>query len=194
MVTSGMLAARADPIRPQCWDCVEKLIMQLPADNPNEDPGYEQGLTPGSVLPALTQCSLDDSEIPMLQQIIGIFTDAAVNRGGAAYVRDHLPEVAKLSADDRAKLVDGATQDLETTLRHLIDHNCRLLLKSHFDEGAGRKWLLHMVKLGRGPDLAYREPNGVSTPDARRASSRDAAVSRQTAPAGGSFPGHSYRV
>jgi hypothetical protein len=150
MLTSAPFAAHADPLRPQCWDCVEKLIMQLPAENPNEDPAYEQGLTPGSVLPALTQCSLDDGEIPTLQQIIGIFTDAAVNRGGAGYVRDHLPEVAKLSAEDRAKLVDGAAQDLETTLRHLIDHNCRLLLKSHFDEGAGRRWLLHMVELGRG--------------------------------------------
>jgi hypothetical protein len=153
----GMLAAHADPIRPQCWDCLDKLIMQLPADNPNEDPGYEQGLTPGSVLPALAQCSLDDSEIPTLQQVIGIFTDAAVNGGGAAYVRDHLPEVPKLSAEDRAKLVDGATQDLETTLRHLVDHNCRLLLQSHFDEGAGRKWLLHMVELGRGPERPYQE-------------------------------------
>jgi hypothetical protein len=146
----GTLAARADPLRPQCWDCLQDLIMQQPADNPNEDPAYEQGLTPGSVLPALAQCSLDDSEIPTLQQIIGIFTDASVNRSGVAYVRDHLPEVAKLSAEDRAKLVDGATQDLETTLRHLIDHNCRLLLRSHFDEGAGRRWLLHMVELGRG--------------------------------------------
>src|SRR5215831_2852123 len=79
MLALGTLPARADPIRPQCWDCIAKLIMQLPADNPNEDPAYEQGLTPGSVLPALTQCSLDDSEIPTLQQIIGIFTDAAVN-------------------------------------------------------------------------------------------------------------------
>jgi hypothetical protein len=62
--------------------------------------------------------------------------------------------VAKLSGDDRAKLVDGATQDLETTLRHLIDHNCGLLLKSHFDEGASRTWLLHMVEMGRGPALS----------------------------------------
>jgi len=157
MLTLGAPTARADPIRPQCWDCLDKLIMQLPADNPNEDPAYEQGLTPGSVLPALMQCSLDDSEIPTLQQVIGIFTDAAVNRGGAAYVRDHLPEVAKLSAEDRAKLVDGATQDLETTLRHLVDHNCRLLLQSHFDEGAGRNWLLHMVELGRVPERPYQE-------------------------------------
>ena len=107
MLALGAPTARADPIRPQCWDCLDKLIMQLPADNPNEDPAYEQGLTPGSVLPALMQCSLDDSEIPTLQQVIGIFTDAAVNRGGAAYVRDHLPEVAKLSAEDRASWWTG---------------------------------------------------------------------------------------
>ncbi|HET7883441.1 MAG TPA: hypothetical protein VFL55_21320 [Acetobacteraceae bacterium] len=157
ILAAWTLAARADPIRPQCWDCIDKLIMQLPADNPNQDPGYEQGLTPGSVLPALTECSLDDSEIPTLQQVIAIFTDASVNQGGAAYVRDHLPEVAKLTAEDRAKLVDGATQDLETTMRHLVDHNCRLLLKSHYDEGAGREWLLHMVALGRGPAVAFQE-------------------------------------
>ena len=160
MLALGAPTARADPIRPQCWDCLDKLIMQLPADNPNEDPAYEQGLTPGSVLPALMQCSLDDSEIPTLQQVIGIFTDAAVNRGGAAYVRDHLPEVAKLSAEDRAKLVDGATKDLETTLRHLVDDNCRLLLQSHFDEGAGRKLAAAHGRTGARPGAPV--PGGFS--------------------------------
>lgn len=139
----------ADPIRPQCWECLQRLAMQLPAVNPQEDPSYEQGLTPGSVLPALTVCSLDDSEIPDLQRVIGIFTDASVNGGGVAYVRKQLEQVSQVSADDRAKLVDGARQDLDTTLRHLVDHNCRLLLKSHFDEGASRAWLLHMIELGR---------------------------------------------
>ncbi|HEY2186858.1 MAG TPA: hypothetical protein VGH39_17855, partial [Xanthobacteraceae bacterium] len=43
----------------------------------------------------------------------------------------------------------GARQDLDTTLRHLVDHSCRLLLQSHFDEGASRQWLLHMIELGQ---------------------------------------------
>jgi hypothetical protein len=141
-------AARADPINPQCWECVRRLAMELPETNPQEDPSYEQGLTPGSVLPALSQCSLDDGEIPTLQQIIDVFTDALVENGGVAYVREHLAQVPKVSADDRAKLVDGAAQSLDSTLRHLVDHNCRLLLKSHFDEGASRLWLLKMIKLG----------------------------------------------
>jgi hypothetical protein len=123
--------ALADPPRLQCWDCLQKLALQLPAQNPQQDPTYEQGLTPGSVLPALSQCSLDDGEIPDLKRIIQVFTD---------------PQV---SPSDRAKLVDGARKDLDTTLRHLVDHNCRLLLQSHFDEGASRDWLLRMINLGR---------------------------------------------
>jgi hypothetical protein len=122
--------------------------MELPETNPQEDPSYEQGLTPGSVLPSLSQCSLDDDEIPSLQQIIEVFTDALVDGGGVAYVREHLAQIAKVSADDRAKLVDGAAQSLDSTLRHLVDHNCRLLLKSHFDEGGSRQWLLKMIELG----------------------------------------------
>jgi hypothetical protein len=144
--------AAADPIRPQCWDCLQHLAMQLPAVNPQEDPQYEQGLTPGSVLPALAACSLDDSELPVLQQIIQVFTEASVQRGGAGYVQQHLEQMPQVSADDRARLVDGARQDLDTTLRHLVDHNCRLLLRSHFDEGASRAWLLKMIALGRGPE------------------------------------------
>jgi hypothetical protein len=142
--------AGADPARPQCWQCLERLAMDLPAVNPQEDPSYEEGLTPGSVLPALTACSLDDRDIPDLQQIITIFTDASVAGGGAAYVREHLEQMPQVSADDRNKLVDGAKQDLEATLRHLVDHNCRILAKSHFDEGASRQWLLHMIELGQG--------------------------------------------
>src|ERR1700733_8626798 len=65
----------ADPKSPQCWDCLQHLAMGLPVVNAQEDPSYEQGLTPGSVLPGLAQCSLDDSEIPTLRQIIKIFTD-----------------------------------------------------------------------------------------------------------------------
>lgn len=141
--------ARADPPRLQCWDCLQHLATELPAANPQEDPTYEQGLTPGSVLPALSQCSLDDSEIPDLKRIIQVFTDAQVNGGGATYVQKHLEQLPQVSPDDRAKLVDGARKDLDTTLRHLVDHNCRLLLQSHFDEGASRTWLLRMINLGR---------------------------------------------
>ena len=142
-------SAAADPKSPQCWDCLQRLAMGFPAINAQEDPTYEQGLTPGSVLPALAQCSLDDGEIPKLRQIINVFTNAQVEHGGAAYVRDHLAQLPDLNADDRAKLVDGAMQDLDRTLRHLVDHSCRLLLQSHFDEGASRQWLLHMIDLGQ---------------------------------------------
>jgi hypothetical protein len=144
--------ARADPIRMQCWDCLQRLAMELPAVNPQEDPTYEQGLTPGSVLPALTTCSLDDSEIPDLGRVIQVFTDAQVKGGGVAYVRQQLEHLPEVSAGDRAKLIDGARQDLDTTLRHLVDHNCRLLLQEHFDEGGSRGWLLHMIDIGRGSD------------------------------------------
>jgi len=126
--------------------------MELPEVNPQEDPFYEQGLTAGSVLPALAQCSLDDGEIPVLQQIIGVFTDALVEDGGAAYVREHLDQMPQVSPDSRAKLTDGAVQSLDSTLRHLVDHNCRILLKSHFDEGASREWILQMIELGRNSD------------------------------------------
>jgi hypothetical protein len=143
-------SANADPRRLQCWDCLRRLAMELPAVNPQEDPSYEQGLSAGSVLPALTSCSLDDSEIPTLRKIITIFTDASVNGGGVAYVQQRLDQLQEISAEDRAKLLDGARQDLDSTLRHLIDHNCRILLRSHFEEGASRDWILHMIALGRG--------------------------------------------
>jgi hypothetical protein len=146
------LPAAADPIRPQCWDCLQRLAMQLPEVNPQEDPTYEQGLPPGSVLPALTACSLDDGEIPVLQRIIQVFTDASVQGGGAVYVQKHLEQIPQVSAEDRSRLVDGARQDLDTTLRHLVDHNCRILLQSHFAEGASRAWLLHMIAVGRSPE------------------------------------------
>jgi hypothetical protein len=144
--------ARADPIRMQCWDCLQRLAMELPAVNPQEDPSYEQGLTPGSVLPALTSCSLDNSEIPDLRRVIQVFTDAQVKGGGVAYVRQQLEHMPEVSADDRAKLIDGARQDLDTTVRHLVDHNCRILLQDHFDQGGSRAWLLHMIDIGRGSD------------------------------------------
>ena len=142
-------APHADPIRPQCWDCLKRLAMDLPAVNPQEDPSYEQGLTPGSVLPALAACSLDEGEIPDLQMLIEIFSEASMN-GGVRYVQQHLEQMPRISAEDRAKLLDGARQDLSTTLRHLVDHNCRILLKAHFDEGASRAWLLRMMDIGHG--------------------------------------------
>ena len=142
-------SAAADPQSPQCWDCLQRLAMGFPAITAQEDPSYEQGLTPGSVLPALANCSLDDGEISILQQIIKIFTDTQVENGGAEYVQNHLEQLSAVNADDRAKLVDGAKQDLDTTLRHLVDHSCRLLLQSHFDEGASRDWILHKIELGQ---------------------------------------------
>jgi hypothetical protein len=139
----------AAPKQAQCWDCLQRLAMQLPEVNQQEDPFYEDGLTPASVLPALSQCSLDDGEIADLQQIIKLFTDALVDDGGAAYVQKQLEQMPQVSPDDRAKLVDGARQSLDSTLRHLIDHNCRILLQSHFEEGASRAWVLQMIELGR---------------------------------------------
>jgi hypothetical protein len=154
MTALAVWTVQADPKSPQCWECLERLAMELPATNAQEDPEYEQGLTPGSVLPALSQCSLDDSELPTLRQIITIFTDALVDGGGVAFVQRHLEQLPRVSADDRAKLVDGARQSLDSTLRHLIDHNCRLLLQSHFDEGGSRAWILRMIQQGR--ELAAR--------------------------------------
>ena len=61
MALSG--TAAADPKSPQCWDCLQHLAMGLPAVNAQEDPSYEQGLTPGSVLPALANCSLDEDRV-----------------------------------------------------------------------------------------------------------------------------------
>jgi hypothetical protein len=104
------------------------------------------------VLPALSQCGLDDGEISTLRQIIEVFTDASIERGGAAYVKAHLDQMPQVSPADRAKLTDGAKQDLDTARRHLVDHNCRILLKSHFDEGASRAWILRMIDLGRTSD------------------------------------------
>ncbi len=125
--------------------------------NVQEDPFYEEGLTPASVLPALSQCSLDENEIPDLQRLIRIFTDALVENGGVAYVREHLDRMPELSPFDRARLLDGATQSLDSTLRHLVDHNCRILLRSHFDEGASRAWILQMIELGRDADAHPNE-------------------------------------
>jgi hypothetical protein len=149
MIALAVLAVRAEPTKPQCWDCLQRLAMELPAINPQEDPDYEQGISPASVLPALSQYSLDDNDIPVLQQVIKIFNDALDRGGGAAYVREQLNQVPQVNTDDRAKLADGAAQSLDSTLRHLMDHNCRILLESHFDEGASREWILQMIQFGR---------------------------------------------
>ena len=120
VVVSGTVAA--DPRSPQCWTCVQRLAMELPAVNPQEDPTYEQGLTPGSVLPALAQCSLDDDGIPTLQQIIKVFTDAQAEHGGAAYVREHLASLPKVSAEDRAKLAARVYDCLGRKMAEIIQH------------------------------------------------------------------------
>jgi hypothetical protein len=59
--------------------------MEFPEKNPQEDPFYEDELSPGSVVGAFAKCSLDDSEIPVLQQIISVFTDALFRKDGVSY-------------------------------------------------------------------------------------------------------------
>ena len=162
-LASVSFAAFAAPAKPQCWSCLERLAMELPEVNPYEDPMYEQELPSASVLPALSNCSLDEGEISDLRQIIQIFTDAAVSRGGVSYVRDKLEHMPQVDAEDRAKLLDGAEKDLETTLRHLVDHNCRILLKSHFDEGASRQWILRMIALGHDAEAGELDDRRRST-------------------------------
>ena len=124
MIALAGLTIRAEQTKPQCWDCLQRLAMELPPVNAQEDPMYEQGLTSASMLPALSHCSLDDGDSPVLQQIIEIFTDALLGGGGAAYVREHLDQMPQVSMDDRAKLTYGAALSLSFTRRHLIDHNC----------------------------------------------------------------------
>jgi hypothetical protein len=63
-------AGLADEENRQCWDCLKRLAMQFPAKNPQEDPFFEDALPPSSAVGAFVKCSLDDSEIPVLQQII----------------------------------------------------------------------------------------------------------------------------
>ena len=60
------------------------------------------------MLPALAQCSLDDSEIGTMHTIIRIFADTYVGGGGVAYVREQLALKPQVSIDDREKLIDGA--------------------------------------------------------------------------------------
>ena len=144
----------ADEENRQCWDCLKRLAMDFPEKNPQEDPFLEDGLSVASVVGAFEKCSLDDSEIPTLQRIIGVFSDALFQKDGVAYVREHLNAIPDMSNEDRAKLVDGARQDLSTTLGFLTNRNCRILLQSQFDTGASRTWLLQVVQAGRAMQMA----------------------------------------
>jgi hypothetical protein len=138
----------------QCWDCLERLAMDFPEKNPQEDPFLEDGLSVASVIGAFEKCSLNDSEIPTLRRIIGVFSDALFKKDGVAYVRERLNDIPDLSNEDRAKLVDGARQDLSTTLGFLTNRNCRILLQSQFDTGVSRARLLQVVQAGRAMQMA----------------------------------------
>jgi len=144
----------ADEENRQCWDCLKRLAMDFPEKNPQEDPFLEDGLSVASVVGAFGKCSLDDSEIATLRRIIGVFSDALFEKDGVAYVREHLKAIPNLSNEDRAKLVDGARQDLSTTLGFLTNRNCRILLQSQFDTGVSRTWLLQVVQAGRAMQMA----------------------------------------
>ena len=144
----------ADEENRQCWDCLERLAMDFPEKNPQEDPFLEDGLAVASIVGAFEKCSLDDSEIATLRRIIGVFSDALFEKDGVAYVREHLNAIPSLSNEDRAKLVNAARQDLSTTLGLLTNRNCRILLQSQFDTGASRTWLLQVVQAGRAVQMA----------------------------------------
>ena len=144
----------ADEENRQCWDCLERLAMDFPEKNPQEDPFLEDGLSVASVVGAFEKCSLDDSESATLRRIIGVFNDALLQKDGVAYVREHLKPIPNLSNEDRAKLVDGARQDLSTTSGFLTNRNCRILLQFQFDNGASRTWLLHVIQAGRAMQMA----------------------------------------
>ncbi len=146
--------ASADEVNRQCWGCLKQLAMEFPEKNPQEDPFFENGLSVASVVGAFAKCSLDDTEIPTLQQIIGVFSDALSKKDGVEYVREHLKAIPTLSDEDQTKLVDGARQDLSTTLGFITNRNCRILLQSQFDTGASRKWLLQVVQAGRAMQMA----------------------------------------
>jgi hypothetical protein len=158
LVAAGFLVmpwgSAAEEANRQCWDCLKQLAMEFPEKNPQEDPFFEDGLSVASVVGAFTKCSLDDSEIPTLQKIISVFSDALTEKDGPAYVREHLTAIPTLSDEERAKLVDGARQDLSTTLGFITNHNCRILFQSQFDSGAGRAWLLKVVQAGRAMQIA----------------------------------------
>ena len=147
-------AGLADEENHQCWDCLQRLAMEFPEKNPQEDPFFEDALPPSSAVGAFVKCSLDDSEIPVLQQIISVFTDALFKKDGVSYVREHLKGIPDLSDEDRAKLVDGARQDLSTTRGFITNRNCRILFQSQLDIGASRAWLLQVVQAGRARQMS----------------------------------------
>jgi hypothetical protein len=138
----------------QCWDCLKQLAMEFPEKNPQEDPFFEDGLSVASTVGAFTKCSLDDAEIPTLQKIISVFSDALVEKDGVAYVRERLTAIPTLSDEERAKLVDGARQDLSTTLGFITNRNCHILFQSQFDTGASRSWLLQVIQAGRAMQIS----------------------------------------
>jgi hypothetical protein len=71
--------------------------MGFPAVNALEDPTYEQGLTPGSVLPALAQCSLDDREIPKLRRQVGRWGEAGLGHDVAPLGGSQLPAAVAIA-------------------------------------------------------------------------------------------------
>ena len=147
-------AGLADEENRQCWDCLERLAMEFPEKNPQEDPFFEDALSPSSVVGAFVKCSLDDTEFPVLQQIINVFTDALFKKDGVSYVREHLKGIPDVSDEDQAKLVDGARQDLSTTRGFITNRNCRILFQSQLDIGASRAWLLQVVQAGRARQMS----------------------------------------
>lgn len=144
----------ADEENRQCWDCLARLAMEFPEKNPQEDPFFESGLPVASAVGAFNKCSLDDTEIPTLRRIIAVFSDALTGKDGVGYVREHLKGIPALNDEEQAKLVDGARQDLSTTLGFITNRNCRILFQSQFDTGASRDWLLQVVKAGRAMQMA----------------------------------------
>ena len=147
-------AGLADEGNRQCWDCLKRLAMEFPEKNPQEDPFFEDGLPPYSAVGAFVKCSLDDTEIPVLQQVISVFTDALFKKDGVSYVREHLKGIPNLSDEDQAKLVDGARQDLSTTLGFITNRNCRILFQSQLTIGASRAWLLQVIQAGRARQMS----------------------------------------
>ena len=139
----------ADEETGQCWDCLQRLALEFPEKNRHEDPSFKDGLSPNSVVGSFARCSLDDSEIPTLQRIIGVFTDARFEKDRVGYVREHLKAIPDLTDGERAGLAGGAWLDLSTTLGVITNRNCRILFQSQFDAGASREWLLQVVKAGR---------------------------------------------
>ena len=146
--------AAADPISPQCWACLQRLASELPAVNPQEDPSYEQGLTPVSVLPALANPGLDRRGIPTLQQVVKSLPTPGRRRRPC--IRPGTSCVAAEGESGRSCQVGGSGYEG-------LGHNCaplrrrhsRLLFQSHFGEGASRKSVLQMIEIGQKSRETY---------------------------------------